>query len=883
MTHILNPILRTVLNQFDQPAEIGTIQPLATPALLGHWYGLYGAYPNERQRGQIIQLVVAYALLGETQVRPEQPHDLAEILQQLRAGNRDQRLVYWRFLHEHKLPVHVLIDELGLAKATFHRDMKDRLPLILDQAADCLLSILQPALQLERPPVPAQLYGRAEWLAEAHAMLNHEHQVCIIGSTGVGKSACAATLANTWQGPVFWLTLLPDLNDQVESCLPLIGAFLQHHGAYNLAQHLAIEGGKLNSNVALGLIRRDCASLATPALFCLDQSEVMLKQPQAHHSALHSFWRALAAIPNVHVLIIGNRVFSDDLPVLSLEPLENSAFRAWFDATTTIQPDYPWEQFLALIAGNTHLMRIVMVLIQQERSLAAICAMLEAHPGVSSLIERIITMLGPSAQQLLTILASFQQPVPRSLWPSSDLQQLEQYQLLQAGYRDTLELWPLLRKHYWQQLSSEQRQPLHEHAAQVHALLGQWTLAAEHAIAAGDYAQAIVWWFPQRHSEIRAGYFGRMLRMLQLIPLDQLPAREAQTLAIGQAELARFIGSYDQARAGLAAVSHTGSDSLRAYIRQLEGDLWEAQGQIEQAMQSYERAITILDTNHYHQEAILYVKRGLMHLNHERDFEAAHQAEAKTHFIAALLSGEIADEEGNYDLALQGYQTALEHACTLNDQSLQARAHASLAIVHARNERTEAIEHFNFAIRYYQSIGNNVRAARNQSNLAYFLGEINQPHESITIAQEAYSFFKQINSQFWVSLNTMTLANAHVALNQCDDAERYAQEVLHYEETAHVPFGVYILGRVANLKHEFAMAERYLHQSVQLSQAIQDRFMEAKIWRELTKLFYATQRYSDAQHALTQASDLYQQLGLHKEFDRIQHLAQGFNGQLVVN
>ncbi len=417
--------------------------------------------------------------------------------------------------------------------------------------------------------------------------------------------------------------------------------------------------------------------------------------------------------------------------------------------------------------------------------------------------------------------------------------------------------------------------------AQVHALLGQWTLAAEHAIAAGDYTQAIIWWFPQRHSEIRAGYFGRMLRMLQLIPLDQLPAREAQTLAIGQAELARFIGSYDQARAGLAAVSHTGSDSLRAYIRQLEGDLWEAQGYIEQAMNSYERAITILDTNQHHQEAILYVKRGLMHLNHERDFQAAHQAAAKTHFIAALLSAEIADEQGNYALALQGYQTALEHACTLNDHALQARAHASLAIVHARHEHPEAVEHFDFAIRYYHSIGNNVRVARNQSNLACFLAAINQPHEAIKLAQQAYSFFKQINSRFWISLNTMTLADAHLSLDQYAEAEHYAQEVLHYEETSHVPFGVYLLGRVATFKQDFGMAERYLQQSIQLSQAIQDRFMEARVWRDLTKLLYQTKRYADANHALKQSSALYQQLGLSKELDRTQQLAQSYNLHLM--
>lgn len=879
MAHVLNPILRTVLNQFDQPAQLGSIQPLATPALLGQWYDLFGAHPSERQRGQIIQLVVVYALLGDTHIRPEDSHDLAELLQQLRAGNRDQRLIYWRFLHEHKLPVHVLIDQLGLAKATFHRDMKDRLPLILDQAADCLLSILQPALQLERPPVPSHLYGRSQWLAEAQALLKQQRHLCIIGAPGAGKSASAATLAAAWQGPVFWLSLLPDLNDQIESCLPLIGAFLQHHGAYNLAQHLAIEGGKLNSNVALGLIRRDCASLSAAPLFCLDQGEVLLNQAQ--HSALHSFWRALAAIPNLHLLIIGNQVFSNDLPTLTLEPLDSTALRAWFNASTANQPDYPWEQFLALIAGNAHLMRIVMVLIQQEPSLAAICTMLEAHPSVGYLIERIITMLSPNAQQLLTVLASFQQPVPRSLWPSKDLQQLEHFELLQTGYHDTLELWPLLRKHFWQQLSAEQRQPLHEHAAQVHAMLGQWTLAAEHAIAAGAYSQAIIWWFPQRHNEIRAGYFGRMLHMLQLIPLDQVPAREAQTLAIGQAELARFTGNYDQARAGLAAVSYTGGDSIRAYIRQLEGDLWEAQGYIEQAMASYERAITILDTNQQHQEAILHVKRGLMHLNHERDFAAAHQAATKTHFIAALLSAEIADEEGNYDLALQGYQTALDHACTLNDQALQARAHASLAIVHARHENPEAIEHFNVAIRYYRSIGNDVRVARNQSNLAYFLVAINQPDEAITLAGQAYSFFKQINSRFWVSLNAMTLADAHLSLDQYPTAEQYAQEVLHYEETGHIPFGIYILGRVATLKHEFDLAERYLQQAIHLSQTIQDRFIEARVWRDLTKLLHQTQRHGEAKQAIKQACNLYQQLGLSKELDRSRQLAQGYNLQLI--
>lgn len=883
MEHVLNPILRSVLDEFDQPTVLGAIQPLATPALLGQWYDLYGVHPNQQQRGQIIQLVVAYALLGETNARPEQAHNLADLLQRLRDGNRDQRLIYWRFLHEHKLPVQVLIDHLGLAKATFHRDMKERLPILLDQTADCLLSILQPALQLERPPLPPQVYGREQWLSEARLMLDNQHQLAIVGAPGVGKSACAAALASEWQGPVFWLSLLPELNDQIASCLPLIGAFLQHHGAYNLAQHLAVEGANLNTNIALGLIRRDCASLKQAPLFCLDQSEVLLQNPQAHQIAMQSFWQALAAIPNVYVLIVGTQSFNSEMLVSPVEPLSQTAQQTWIDPAQTMPRDSAWNRLLSQIAGNAHLMRMVVILVGQQQSLASISRMLEHHPGVGYLIEQVVARLTPATQQLLTVLASFQQPVPRSLWPRAELAQLEAANLLHYGYHDTIEIWPLLRKHHWQNLSNDHYHSLHQHAAKVHALLGQWTLAAEHAIAAGDYAQAVIWWFPQRHAEIRAGYFGRMLHMLNRVPLDQLPAREAQALAIGQAELARFIGSYDQARAGLKTVSQaTGSNSLRAYIQQLEGDLWEAQGYISQALTSYERAITVLDSNQQHQEALLHVKRGLVYLNHERDFKAAQQEAAKTHFIAALLSGEIADETGHYDQAQQAYQTALEYARKINDSALQARAHASLAIVNARREQPQALEHFNFAIGYYRSIGNNVRVARTQSNLAAFLVAIDQTHEAIVIAQEAYNFFQQINSQHWISLNAMNLGDAHLLQHEYDQAERYAQEVLQYEETGHVPFGMYLLGTLATLKREFAMAESYLQEAMQLSQAIEDRFIEARVWRSLTTLFYQTERYDDANEALSQAFKLYKQLGLPKELERTSQLAQRYNLQQLV-
>ena len=124
--------------------------------------------------------------------------------------------------------------------------------------------------------------------------------------------------------------------------------------------------------------------------------------------------------------------------------------------------------------------------------------------------------------------------------------------------------------------------------------------------------------------------------------------------------------------------------------------------------------------------------------------------------------------------------------------------------------------------------------------------------------------------------------DAHVLQHEYDQAERYAQEVLQYEETGHVPFGMYLLGTVATLKREFAMAESYLQEAMQLSQAIEDRFIEARVWRSLTTLFYQTERYDDANEALSQAFKLYKQLGLPKELERTNQLAQRYNLQQLV-
>ncbi len=861
--------LKAALDHFGDARWLGEQSPLSAPYFLGS--ALPPGATAAEARGQALQL----ALLGATaQLDPATATVTGRdaLLAAVREGSREQRLVYWKYLHTPKQTVQFIIDQLNVARATFHRDVKDKLPEIVAQLGGHLLQAMRPSLRLEAPPA-GPLVGRDELVAELEQGLAAAPLLQLVGPLGIGKTALAAELARRWAGPVFWLTLRPDLSDSLAGGVVLLGWFLHRHGASQLWSQVIADGDRINPQVAVGLALEDCAALAQPPLLCLDDCELLLDDTAPHRAGLRALLHTLAADRDcpARLLTLSDQPWAADLEHRTVGPLSAASSAAFVAAAgvTLGAADQAavWEQ----TQGYPQTLKLLTLLLAGGEPLATLLDRAPAAPLMATFARRLRGTLSPAEQLIVEQLAVFRRPAPLAVAPAERpaLLALVARQIVQRYGDETVALAPLLRAAWYGELDDERRRQLHRRAAALRAAGGQATAAAHHYAAAGVPALAVQAWFPEREQELRDGQGGAALRVFAALDPAALPAAEQQALALLLAELGKRTGTVGPGLAAFDAATWPRQTSLRTYAQQLSGDLLEAQGLPEAALQRYEAALQAVTGLLEQQQVHLHARIGHLHMARFQNLDAAWAEACQARYAAELFQGEVQDERGKYAEARVHYQTALAVAEQLSDPLRQARAHFNLAIIAARREESGlATFHFEQTMHWYAGLGDLVRTERTRTNLAAFYVQTGRYSEAIAAAEQALAFFTQVGFTNWMALNAVNLADAHAALGELTVAERYASTVLRAEESSYVPYALTVLAEVRRQQGEHGAAAELLRQAISASQASGDLFAAAPAWRKLGEVQAHLADDGAAQAAFDEALNIYTALGLPKEVAR---------------
>jgi tetratricopeptide (TPR) repeat protein len=878
--------LKQALELINEPAQLGERSPLATPYLLGG--ELNGVEATAQGRGLGLGAVIARAaeaLWGGPLPADGQELLAAAISEAPAAGRYDCLVLELNYFRRRFRPAPrnqaaIYHDILHISRPTHDRHLRAA----VERLGAELLRLLRPAIHLEQPAPPAQLVGRTPLLVQALQDLRAGGVVTLTGRAGVGKSALGAAIAEQWGGRGrFWYTIRPGLNDQLESLLFALGHFLHQQGASALWHQLVADRGRAaEGSLALGLALADLASLAEPPLLCFDELDVLRPhdqdQPRPEHARLLALLDGLRG--HAPMLLIAQRALWLGAASYELEELSDSQLADWLSALAIPHRPADVSDLYAYTAGNPRLVELCVALYQSAPG-ETFASVLESLPRAQALLPlwlRLKQRLPAAERELLQALSVYRSVAPADAWlrgpeaQAAALGQLIGRRLVQPDEQGGVALLPALREIIYRELPVEQREELHGQAAQVRAERGEYTAAAHHLHAAGQQEAAIELWYAQRDHEINQGQGARALALFSQISQRRLSPRHRKQLLLLRSELHELAGEPAQVALDLAEAEWPAEDPATPEAMLRLGQALEAQGQPEDALQTYQRG---LDAIHalLRQGAQLHVQRSLTNLR-QRDMQRAWREANLARFHAETMIGIVHDQSGDYATAEAYYHGALAHAEQAGYHAGIAQTHHNLALLAGRRQDLGAAHsHFEQALAFYERVGDQVNREVVRSNLASVYIQARQFAAALEPAAQALRFFEAMGNSVRTAQNASNLAEAHAELGNLDEAERCAQLVLRQEEPQSHPYALYTLGTVYRRRGDARSAERYYDQSRRIAEANDDTYLLAFAWRALGEVARAQHDAGRAEVAFERAIELFTRLNIPEEARETERLA----------
>lgn len=797
-----------------------------------------------------------------------------------------------------------VIKLLALGRSTYYRYLERS----VEALGDSLVQTLRPALRLERPNAAA-LVGRDAMAARAFQQLEARQLVHLLGGGGLGKTSLGALLADQWlrtsdgdekprpdkrtksepeRGGVFWYTFRPGLTDHLDQLLYALAWFLHEEGVSGLWLYLNTNPEKLSSGGALTILRQHLEELKpAPPLLCFDEVDLLLHDElgdSAEHEQLRAFLDDLirSAHNVIPILLIGQKLLfaPHEEGLIALAPFTADEVaqllqRAKIELTPAQQ-----EQLLTFTRGNPLLLRLFLALHQRGDALADVLRAMKSPAALEWLLLRLRQHLIPAELTLLYELSVFQATAPQDAWRSGQkhLQSLQQLGLVSRAGADGVTLHPALRELLYQQIPPAQRIELHLAAAHLLAERGRFTAAAWHYIQGGRPELAVWGWYTHRQQEVDQGQASAALQLFLPLTQQTLPTADDQRVLL--LLLGPLLARAGRAQEGLALLERTtwpAESAAAPLAHEARGELLAEVGDIDRSLAEFRRSLESLAHQKSAREANLHINIGRRALTYLGDREQAQQEAMQARLNLELLQGEIANAAGDFVAARRHYLAALGMAQQHGNDHRLAKIHEELGVLEARYARVEAaVEHLQAAGRHYAAAGNQVCAVgMTNSGLAYAYLLNRQYAHAVPRAETALAFFSQINHSFWSAINEAYLAEAWFYLDDCQKAERYAQNGLQREEPVVRPYCLYILGHIRRVQRRFAEAQRYCRDALAASEEINDPWALAPSWLALAETERDASRFDEAEAAFAQAIAIYERLGVAQEIAYAEQLRQG--------
>lgn len=879
--------IRLALNNFDDPGWLGNESPLAAPYFLGDLLPATDIDPVSR--GEALRQALFQAadrLWGAAP--PANREELEESVNEERRemGNKGVRyaflLLELRYFRRYFRPLLFpkstqeadIREYVGVGRGPYFNHLKTARQAL----GDALLELAQPGLRLERPPQPRhRLIGRSALQQTIFAHLQAGEAVALSGPSGVGKTTLSAAITQEWARQasataVFWYTLRPTINDQIESLLFALGAFCHRLGASNLWRQIIADGGQIrHRNVALSHLRADLHALEPRPLLCFDELDSLQSNPDELNTAQRAWIELLTSLHgHSPLLFIGHQLV---LPADHAYRLDGLGL----EETGALLRESGWQpqaqELHALqryTGGNPRLLQLCLALGNEVAAIGDLLPLLPEQPILHLIFERVWQRLTAMQRATAQQLAVFPTPAPVDAWTGEQeaaLQELAERRIALFDEQGGVELLPLYRDLITsdrQRLPAEMADQCHLQAAELRAARAEFTAAVYHLIAAGEVEAAINLWYEERQREIRRGQGPGALPMFVQLSQRRLSPESGEKLALIRAELYDLLGQPEDGLREISGLAWQSDSQRHIAASRLKGKFQYETGALDEALSTYERSFARV-TRLIQEQAHLSHLRGMVFVR-QRALNEAWTAALQAQLHAQRLMAGVLDEKGDFRTAVAHYQSSKEIAEQLHDPASIARAEYDLAVTHARqgNHQT-ALLHAQAALQTYQQLGDRFSTEKLNNFLTALYLNIGEFAQVIALGKPALRYFERAKLGYWASMTAANLAEAHYELGEYDQAEQQARRVLALEEAHSYPYAMHTLGLVARAQGNLAQSAAWLEQAQQIAQENHDPYLEAYVWRALGETRAAQEKPEAAREAFTQALALFEEMGIQAE------------------
>ncbi len=847
--------LELALTHFGDPDWLGVNSPLAAPYIFGALQAPRGTLRSPGERAAAQGMALRARLLAAAQTlrpSPEQRFDPARLLE----------LTYFK-------PSSVrtqagIATELEISPATYYRHRAEA----ITQLEAALVADMRVASHTDRPSPVGSFVGRALERDTCLRALQSKKIVALTGESGSGKTTLGAQIVAALEGPVFWHTFRSGINDRLPAVIFALAQFLQSLGEPGLWMQLAANQNKIEADLALALTRAAFDRLGGRPVLVFDEADLIapraLERVDEAHQATRNFIEALAVPPRPGpaMLLIGQQLLVEPHVHFILEGLSRDDTRRMLaDSGTTLALPADEERFYSFTHGNPLLITLFLALHKSGEALTDTLRGLAQAPSMQLLLNRISRRLSVAERLTLALLAVFEGAAPADAWRDelgAALQTMLDRGLVISDGRGGVSLQPALREAIGRQVSIEQRARSHLFAAQARAERAEYTQAAAHYVEAGEPVLAVLLWSEHREREIARGNASAALAVFERINRDLLDDPEQRALILIRSHLRELAGDGQAALRDLDALVWSDDDVGTPQAKMLAGNFEMLLGNTDRALAHFRNGLRATDRQLAQlplQRTHLFARSGYAHIT-ARDLDNAWAAALNARFEASYLQGEVESERGNYSQAQQHFESALDHAATLNSPAAAARAHFALGTLAGRREDAAgAVTQLDHARAIFAALGDLVQVHRCEANIGFCHVQSGNYQAALAPAQRSLDFFLALNRPYFVALNAGNLAEAHLRLDDLDRAEHYALQAMQQEDPGAMAYGMTVIAEVRLRQRRLQDADHAAADAVRLAIASNDAWAEAAAQRVLGQICVELNETDRARSAYARAID----------------------------
>lgn len=875
--------LQQALKLYDAPEKLGESSPLAAPYFLSHLLPKAIDRSPAYTRGITLRTAIrqAAATLWEDPF-PRTYQEMKEALLIERQTKGTPRYAYlileMRYFREFFQPsslraIYEREEYLFDSKAGDYRAHR----LAIQQLADALIGYLHPVLRPEVPPHPPTLIGYEPHIQQARIALEAGQRVTMSGPSGIGKSTTGAMLVHTWPSrAIFWFTLRPTLNDQLNSLLFALGHFLQTHGSSQLWRFLTASGGMITEwGVAQALAQEDLAALAEEhPLLCFDELDHLYyanpEEMPPHRRQILEFLESLSGC--CAQLLMGQRPLLQAEQHIELTGLAVPQMSALFASVDLTLTESSLQRLFDQTQGNPRLLYLCIALMRNGETIEKILSDLDQYPGFAPLFDRLWRQLREEERNLLEQLSVFRTTAPADAWQTLEdcIERLRQLRLLQADGTGGIELLPAIRQQIYANMTQQAQTDCHIAAALIRQDRGEFTPAAYHWVRAERLQVALWTWYPRRHQEIARGQGPAAYDMFTQFSAVSFSREEQKALAELLATLEQLQGRFTPGLERLAPQKLYDESELTVRLQMLRGTFQEALGYPDQALESYADGLS-LAMRLLEQAMSIHYQRGLVSVR-QRELADAWQACQTGEALIGAFRALLNTEEGNYNDAYLGYQEALAIAQTIGDEPLIIRIYTNLTtLLNGQGRFEESLQYAEKALELCERRGDVVNAESARNSMITTHMWLKNYQKAVELGEASLRILKALNKPYNIAIAAANLAESYFELGELQKAEIYATEVLDREERHAYPYALFTLGRIRQEEHKLSDASAYLRESIRISQLNDDPYMEAYGQRELGKVYLEQCEVGKGTQALERAMHYFKRIDNTEEIQQTAH------------